>query len=399
MGSSTYTTLGVLEESTLGTTPASALRLINCTATLQMDRDAQRPEIWTGSQDRYPERPMSEGGTLTIEGPQQYENMLELQEGLYGAARSSAVSISGTGIAFTTATITDSGNGLATVLVGDFVYIGGVVTATANNGWHGPVIASAAGTLTFAASTFTAESAGATITIKTRRLVQPATATLKTYSTEIFDTTDANYQSMLAAVVSGATYNWANGGFATEQYTLMGRLPARAASSIGTGAATAAKISPFINVPTDWGSIYYGTSSAVTAANAAIFTSLQLQANPNVEAIKGLGDLGPSTYSRGPMDWTLTGSVYLNANGLAFVNDALSHATRWLAWEHADPAGNRDFWFFPANKISIGNFERGAPTTQKTVSFTATTHSGAFDSGSAFTTTIPRQAYRFWVPA
>lgn len=394
MGSSTYTTLGVVEESTLGTTPASALRLVNCTATMSMDRDAQRPEIWTGTQRRYPSRPMREGGTVTVDAPWQYENCLEFQEGLFGVARSSAVSISGTGIAFTTGTITDTGNGLAGVLVGDWVYIGGVVTATGNNGWHGPVTASAAGTLTFPASTFTAESAGATITIKTRRLIEPASATLKTYSLECSDSDVTSFESAKAACVSSATWSWAVGGWATEQYQLTTRLPARAGSTIGTGAATAAKTSPFLNVPTDWGNIYYGSATASTA----IWTKMEVQCNVNLEAIMGNGDLGPSTYSRGPLDWSLSGSVYLNSDGTAFLDNALSHATKYIAWDVVDPAGNKIFYFFPASKIDIGNIERGAPNTQKTVSFSATSHSSSFDSSATFSGIAP-QAAIFFVPA
>lgn len=395
MGSSTYTTVGVVEESSLGTTPSSALRLVNCSeGSLAMDRDSSRPEIWTGSQRRYPERPMREGATMTISAPQQYENMLEFYEGLFGAARANAVTVTGTGIAVgSSTTITDSGNGLGNFAVGDWVYVSGFSTA-ANNGWHGPVTTAAAGTLTFSAGGLTTESAGASISLKTRRLVEPATATLKTYSVEVNDTDLARFQSSKAMTVTNGQWNWQVGQFATEQFQLQGRLPAVAGSTIGTGTATAAKTSAFINTPTDWADLWY----ASTTASTAIFTQLQLQANPNVESIMGLGDLGPSSYSRGPLDWTLTGSLYYDTTADDFVDHALAHSTKWVAWSQADPAGNKMLFFLPSVKISLGNFERGAPNSQKTIPFTATAHSSAFDSSATFSG-IANQAAVFFVPA
>lgn len=337
---------------------------------------------------------MREGATMTISAPQQYENMLEFYEGLFGAARANAVTVTGTGIAVgSSTTITDSGNGLGNFAVGDWVYVSGFSTA-ANNGWHGPVTTAAAGTLTFSAGGLTTELAGASISLKTRRLVEPATATLKTYSVEVNDTDLARFQSSKAMTVTNGQWNWQVGQFATEQFQLQGRLPAVAGSTIGTGTATAAKTSAFINTPTDWADLWY----ASTTASTAIFTQLQLQANPNVESIMGLGDLGPSSYSRGPLDWTLTGSLYYDTTADDFVDHALAHSTKWVAWSQADPAGNKMLFFLPSVKISLGNFERGAPNSQKTIPFTATAHSSAFDSSATFSG-IANQAAVFFVPA
>lgn len=395
MGSATYTTVGVVEESTLGTTPASALRLVNVTeGSLAMDRDSSRPEIWTGTQRRYPERPMREGASMTISAPQQYENTLEFYEGLFGVARGSAIAVSGTGIAVgSSTTITDTGNGLAVFAVGQWIKITGFSTA-ANNGWHGPITTVAAGTLTLSAGGLTIEAAGNSVALKTRALTEPATATLKTYSVEVNDTDLTRFQASKAMTVTNGQWNWQVGQFATEQFQLQGRLPAVAGSTIGTGAATAAKTSAFINTPTDWADLYY----ASTTASTAIFTQLQLQANPNVEAIMGLGDLGPSSYSRGPLDWTLTGSLYYDATADDFVDHALAHSTKWVAWSQTDPAGNSVLFFLPSVKISLGNFERGAPNSQKTIPFTATAHSSAFDSSATFSG-IANQAAVFFVPA
>lgn len=393
MGNSNFTTVGVIEESTLGTTPSSAFRLVNVTdGSIMMERDAQRPDIWTGTQRRYPGRPLSEGGAVTFSAPQQYENTLEWQEGLFGVARGSAVSISAaTTIEFTTGTITDSGNGLAVFNVGDLIYITG---SPLNSGWKGPVTAVAAGTLTFAASSFTAESAGAAITLRTRRLVEPSIPTLKGYSLENNDTDLTRFTSMKGSTVTGATWEWATGAYATEQYTFSGRRPAHAGATIGTGAATAAKTTPFINTPVDWAEIHYG---ALTASSA-IFTRLGVQANPNVQPIRGNGSLGPANFSRGSLDWTITGTLYNDTAAQAFADDALTHSTKYLWWAQVDPAGNRMAFLFPANKIDVSNIERGTGQTQKTITFTATAHSGAFDSTATYTTILNQAAF-FYVPA
>lgn len=72
-----------------------------------------------------------------------------------------ATQLCGTGLATTTNTITDTGNGLAIFDADDHVlFIGG-----ADNGVFAQVITSAAGTLTFAAATFSGQVAGASYAV------------------------------------------------------------------------------------------------------------------------------------------------------------------------------------------------------------------------------------------
>lgn len=83
----------------------------------------------------------------------------------FNPSSQTTVTVTASTIAFTTSTITDSGNGFGSVLAGDYVKV--TDASGSNSGTFGPVHTAAAGTLTFAAATFTAESAGNSITLVT----------------------------------------------------------------------------------------------------------------------------------------------------------------------------------------------------------------------------------------
>jgi hypothetical protein len=70
-----------------------------------------------------------------------------------------------TTLAFTTSTITDSGSGFVAAGFLPCQYVTVTDSSGSNSGTFGPIHAVSAGTLTFAASTFTAESAGNSVTV------------------------------------------------------------------------------------------------------------------------------------------------------------------------------------------------------------------------------------------
>lgn len=394
----TFTKVGVVEESTWGTTPASALQLINVSSVkMSQDRSASRPNVLTGDRRRFPKRVLQKSGSLVIPGPMQYENTLLLEEGLQNNDRAATVTVTGTTISFdaTTDTIADSGSGFGSFAVGDMVYVSGAGDA-GNNGWKGPVLTAAAGALTFPDGQITATAAATpSVTVQTTRLLDGTT--VKSYSAEWNLTGLTNeFRNSTGLRVAEMTWDWAQGDWASQQVTLAGKVPAMASATIGTGAATAAKTTGFMNSVDDFQIFKIGTNSTTTLTATA--TKWGLRAMNNQDPIYGLGNVGPSNIVVGPADVELAVDFYYDDNARAVADAIEAHTTLWCWWAVVDPQGNRMAFCIPALKPDEGDVDIGEAESIPNLPLTASGHDPAKDPNS-LSQSIPYQFGIFYVPA
>lgn len=394
----TFTKVGIVEESNYGVTPASALQLLNVSSIdLTRNQQASRPNVLTGDRRRFPKRILSKSGGLVLPAPMQYENMLLLEEGLQNASRGAAVSISATTISVTGAnTVADSANGLGDLDVGDLFYMSGWAGANVgNNGWKGPILTAAAGSVTIPAGQVTNATAGDSVVIKTRRLLDGSTA--KSYSAEYQLTQLTNqFKSGVGYRVGEIAYDWAQNEWATMQATLMGKVPGMANATIGTGAATAAKTTGFMNAVDDFQLFKLIVNASTTLTAVATKWGLKVM---NVQtATYGLGNVGPSEIVVGPQDVDLAIDFYMDDDARDVVDIQEAHTTFCAWWATVDPQGNRIAFCCPAMKPDDGDTKVGEAESIVTYPLTASGHDPAKDS-SSLATAIPYQFGIFYVPA
>lgn len=392
----TYTKVGIVEESNYGVTPASALQLLNVSSIdFKRNPQASRPNVLTGDRRRYPKRQNQLQGGLVLPAPLQYENFLLLEEGLQMNSRGAAVSIAGITFAcVSTNEITDSGNGLGDLDVGDMIYVTGFTTA-ANNGWKGPILTAAAGSVTFPAGQVSAEAAGDSVTIKTRRLIDGST--VKSYSAEYQLTQlTTQFKSGVGYRVGEMSWDWAQGDWAKQQATLMGKVPAMANATIGTGGPTAAKTTGFMNSVHDFQMIKVLTNS--TTEITAVATKWGLKVMNNLDPTFGLGNIGPSEIVVGPQDIELAVDLYMDDDGRDFADAVQNQTSVCVWWAIVDAQGNRIAFCIPAMKPDDGDIAIGEAESIVNLPITFSGHDPAKDS-SSIATAIPYQFGIFYVPA
>lgn len=380
MSDATLYKVGIIEESTYGTTPSAAMQLVNVTeAPLARTRSAERPNILTGDRRRYPEQELQLDGTLTLAAPIQYGNMLLLQEAIMANDIESAATITATDISVvgSTGVIASAAGDMSPFDNGDLVYISGSLNGT-NDGWKGPVTSAASGEITVPAGQVSDESAGESITISTIRLTDASTK--KSFGMEWQDTglTD-KWRNGKGFQVGQATYSWTQGQFATESYTLIGQAPTKASATIGTGSATAAPTSAFMNAVTDWGTLYIAET-----ATTHIVSSLTLTVTNVQNAVRGLGNLGPSNIILGPQDIELRVTVLYDDNSDALLANMEDHDTLSTWWDIVDAQGNRKAFFLPAAKASGEGPAPGQAGNLVDFELTLMGHDPAKDASSAY---------------
>jgi len=315
---------------------------------------------------------LANSGSGTINTQLQFGNADALMEGLQRNAFSSQVSITSTGIAFngTTGAITDSGNGLGAIQVGDLIFISGAATA-GNNGWKGIVTAAAAGSITVPASQLTTESAGASVVVKFKRCRNGTT--VKHYSLEwLSSDLSGSLWGAQGHVVNEATHTLASGAYATMNFTTSGKAPATLASTLSVaGSPTAAPSDvtfPFMNSLDNVSRLFVGG-----VANSSIITSLSLKATNNAEAVTGIGGAtaDPKAMRLGGITTALELDLYLDAAGLAVEALAKARSIREVWWSVTDSAGNSYAFVIPACQLQTTNREVGGENKAIMVKVTA----------------------------
>lgn len=393
-----FTTIGAVEESTFGTTPSSALQLVNASGIkMPQNLKRERPNVLTGDRRRYPERTLQKSGEgLNLPMPLQYENDLLFMEGLMNNSRASAVTVTAVTIATTATTITDSGNGFGSFASGDLVEVSGFASGAANR-IYGPIIKTSAGVLTVpTGQTPGVVAAGDSVTVRTRRLVDGST--LKSYSIEYQLTKlTTMFRSAKGQRVKQAKYSWQQGNFATAEYTFDGKVPAKASATIGTGAATAAKTSRFMNSVDDFQRFAIGAGGS--GLGSMIVTKWDAMYANVLAPIYGLGNVGPQQIDVGPMDVSVDLSIYMDDNAKDALDASSAETTLWMWHSIVDPNGNKVAFLLPAGTLIVDDVPVNGAEDLVSIDAKFTAHDPAKDSSSTwYSNSFGFQAGIFFFP-
>jgi hypothetical protein len=396
-----YARVAMVEESSYGVTPASALQLINVSG-IKMPQNLKRgkPDVLTGDRRRYPGRVLQRSGQgLTLPMPWQYENDLMLLEGLLNSTRGALVTVTDVDISFTEDTvdkIESAGNGFGSFLTGDMIFITGVGAGANAGKWVGPIVKVDAGELTIPDGQIVDEAAGGSVTMRTRRLVDAQT--LKSYSVE-YELTKLTtmFRHALGQRVASGKWSWKQGEFATAEYMLTGQRPLKAAATIGTGAATAAKTTGFLNAVDDLRQLFVGGYGSTL--NDILMTSWDFSLENMVELIFGLKNIGPSQVDVGSFDGTLDVSMMMSDDVKDLIDASLADETLYAFWASTDLQGNHLCFSLPALKCDVDDVPVEKADSIVNVNAKFHVHDPAKDADSPLGTTIPYQAGIFFCPA
>lgn len=341
-------------EATLGTTPAAAAYVLNVTsAAIRRNRTRKTPSTWTNSRRPHPSRIVAKEGALEVVAPFQYDNMLALQEDFFGAARAAAITVTGTDIAadLSDSTLTRVANGLNVFGLARMVHVSGFAAA-ANNGWKGPVLISAAGTLTFPAGQFVDEAAGGTVTLTCLPLLDSDTE--KSLSVMWHGVKLEYRRKIVAAKADRWAIDFQNEDYIVERFDLMGRDPAPVGSDIGSGTVAGyPKATRFMTEADDIKRLVIGN---VNRGELALkMSTLNFEAQNNRSKVVSLGNGGvPHDHIFGMLAAEFKGNAIADAQALLLQEaiDADESLYAYVAIE--DPAGNSLCIVVPAAK-AIGD--------------------------------------------
>jgi len=389
MSTATFTKIGIVEESSYGVTPAAALQLINVTGlTFGRQRNIGKPAVYTGDRRTHPSRILQKDGTFAFTTYLQYENTLLPWEGLAGASRSAAVSITAITISAASGVIADSANGLGAIDDGDWVYIDGVGISPNTADWYGPVTSAAAGAITVPATQLQNFSAGASVRIRTRRQKDGTTEKFYSAQTHITDLT-SQFKSETGIMWSQNVINWKQGSYVTESWTGVGKHPTPISATIGTGADLAAPTSDFFTAVDDINSIWLANASTgqgIGDPSTLIISDLSLTIQQAVQGVYGLGSDGPAQQDLGNYDGTqLQVTARFDDTARTALSDLIqSHTTMAAAWDCVDLQGNRKLFFLPALRPDSGDETFGGPNEVISLPVTLSVHDPAKDNSSAY---------------
>lgn len=397
----TYTKIGAVEESSYGVTPSSALQLINASSIkMPQNKKRGRPDVLTGTPRRLPGRVLQKSGAgLTIPMPGQYENALLFQEGLLANSRGTLVTVTGTDITFTEDTtdkIESAANAFTDVLTGDMLYVTGAGAGSNAGKWVGPVVKVDAGELTVPDGQIVDQASGGSVTLRTRRLIDGTTA--KSYSVEyqLIQLTTM-FRNAIAQRVAAGKFGWKQGEWMTEEYTLTGKVPVKASATIGTGSATAAKTTDFLNSVDDLRQLFFGGYG--TSLNAITIASFDLMIDRVVELVYGLGNVGPSKAEVGAIDATLDIQALMDDNTKDLIDASDADETLFGFLANDDPQGNHLCFVLPAMKVDVDDVPVEKADSLVNIQAKFTSHDPARDTDSPLGTSIPYQVGMFFCPA
>lgn len=394
-----YTLAGLVEETTWATTPAAAVQRMNLTQfpALRGEKSAQAPNPLTNDRRGYPTRPLQKNGMLTLTSLLQFQNFLAVHEGALANDQSAAVAVTAVDISAASNVVASAAAALGGIQKGDIVAIYGAGATpnptAANAELYGPVLAASAASFTLPAGQISNFSAGASVTVKTKRLVDGVT--FKSYSAEWQATQLTNkFRNNVGNRIQSWTVGWQQGQFATETAELMGKYPDNATATIGTGAATAAPATDFMSCVDDFLQVYVNG-----AATAWIFSQLQVAFTSNLSAIYGLGSIGPAAINTGGLGCTLTGTVLYDDASATLQDYCDDHTSVALWFWVKDAQGNAMAFSFPACKPSGDTAGGDADSDLEIQNLSLTAHDPNKDSSSAyFSTGIPYQVGLFYFP-
>jgi hypothetical protein len=385
---SVKTRFGIIEEATWGTTPASAVQLVNLSEfpDLSLSRNTGMPDVIGSANPRrsYAARALQEDGNLSLTAGLQFANMRLLWEAALMNDQGTATTASGSTFQATAATgvITDSGSGFGNLSVGDMVYIYGTDWISAGNtaGWYGPLSAAAAGSITIPSAQIGNDvGPSGDMNVDSTPLKDGDTPRSFSVEWEAQDLT-TDFRSGTGYKVQSHSWSWAQNDFARESCTLIGQAPLHATSTIGTGGPTASPTTDFMDCVTNFGTIYIDE-----AATTYIVSSWEMTINVELGPYYGLGNRGPAGITEARIMPEFSATIIYDDNSKALLDDIEGLTTISMFWDVVDAGGNRVCWSLPAMRPETGDPGGGAPGTNlefRNLRFTA--HDPEKDSTSAY---------------
>lgn len=360
-----FTTLGFAVESTYGTFPTANKTLINVQdARPTKNRSEQAPNVWTGDRRTHAMEMLEQSGAITIPTPLQYENGLLFQEALMASTRSAAISETGTDVSAASNVITSTAEAdMSAFSVHDMVHLSGAGISPNVAGWYGPVTAKTATTLTLAGPTITDFSAGSTVLIRTRRLVDGITESSLAFEMQLTKGTNQFIKGE-GYKPSQIAWSWQQGQFATEEITLQGQEWTWESATAASG-SVAAKTTGFMNaieaakggVQRIW--IADGTS-ALGAATTLVVSNWTITWQQLLQSVLGIGNSGPSAIDQGGLDGSnMTANVRFDDTARTAVSDLIeAYTLMQMAIACQDKQGNSLCFFQPCG-TPMGDVEMG----------------------------------------
>lgn len=376
MASSNLAKVLSLEEATYGTTPAAAGNLMNVDSfVLDFAKTTGTPAVIRGDFADYADSSLQESGTASCTAPHQYGNTYNWWEAMFASDEAADYGITGTGISFTAPdTVADTGNGLAGLTVGSWFYPTGAGAGTNANKWFGPVLTSAAGSVTVPSGIAT-QAAGSTVNLSGKKLIDGIVQ--KSYSLEkdLTQLVASKFQNGLGASPTSVQVAWTSNAFANETWQFVVKtVNPGASATIYTGAAVAAPTSNFMNS--------LGDILNIKINDAAVgfeITNLQLtiSANRNLRyaIATSAGASGLTTFRLMP-EIQITGVWDTNAH--TQLSGMAAHTTLGISWELRDngTTGNQEVFTFPSCKPIAGT----GPVIQRDTESTFTLTLKPFDN-------------------
>lgn len=320
-------------EVTIGTTPASNLKLVNVVssaidATLgtttsnqisaaRVDSDLIRTEGATN-------------GSLGIEW--QYGSYDDFIEGALGSDWTTAFTLTATDIS--AATADDSFNSVAaafnvtTILPGHWIKVSGFATA-ANNGIFKVVSVTTAKIVVSA--NLVNEAAGPSVTVKGQSIRNGVTRKSFTIERSFTDLSNV-FISNKGMVVNSMNLAASVGSVVTGSFDFTGMNTIPAATSVGTG-FTAATSNPVFDPVDSFGTIYVDG-----VAFTSCVRSLDLTTANNNRSTQCLGQLFPTDINMGTLG--VTGNMSLYFNSYAMYEKFINGTSISLSYSFSDSSGN-----------------------------------------------------------
>lgn len=338
----------ILEEVTIGVTPAAALRKLNVVSS-SIDGTIGT----TVSNQINPNR--SESDLIRTEGSTAGDIAVEWQHGAYNDLIEGAVGADWNTAFALTATDISAANGdssfnsvaaafnTATVLPGYWIKVGGFVNA-GNNGIFKVVSVTTAKIVV--AATLVTEAAGPSVTVKGQSIRNGVTRKSYSIEKEFADLT-TTFVSHKGCVVNSMNISAAVGSIVTGSFNFNGMSTTYATTTIGTGADLAA-ISNQVFDPTD----SIGTIVIDGVAFSSCVRSINLTTTNNTRFTQCLGSLYPTNVNLGTLG--VTGDMEIYFSDYTMIEKFLNGTAISLSYSFSDAAGNYLVIDMPNVKFNTG---------------------------------------------
>lgn len=345
---SSFAQVFYLEETTWGTTPASALKELRVTGeslnaqkqtvtSQELRSDRQVPDIVQVGENC--------GGDVSFE--LSYAAFDDILEGAFMSDWSANVGLSETDISAVNSDNSYNSVGvdfsLTTLAVGQWIKVSGFTDA-ANNGLR-RVQTIAGGKITVSGGTLADEAAGDTVTISSSYVKNGVTK--KSYTVEKSFTDVTEFVSYTGMRVGSMTLNAAVGQLLGGSFSFQGKKAISAGATVGTGSAVAAPTNDVLNAVSNI------SATTILEGGAALtfdITNLSITMNNSLRPQQAIGSLANVGIGIGRMELTGSLSAYFEDNVL--YEKFLNFTETSLSIPITDGAGNVYVLDFPAIKFT-----------------------------------------------